>query len=57
MSYMLGVRFLSDHFRGDTYFKVDAHGDNLVRAIEQFQLFEKLTEATTDIKEWLQVGP
>ena len=53
MSFMLGVRFLTDHFRGDTYFKVDERGDNLVRAAEQFELSERLTHAATDIKELL----
>lgn len=53
MSFMLGVRFLTDHFRGDTYFKVDARGDNLVRAAEQFELSERLTHQATDIKELL----
>lgn len=57
MSFMLGVRFLSDHFRGDTYFKVDDHGDNLTRAIEQFELSERLIEVAPDINEWLGGAP
>jgi Ser/Thr protein kinase RdoA (MazF antagonist) len=36
---MLGVRFLTDHLCGDTYFKVDRPGENLQRAQEQFDLF------------------
>ncbi len=36
---MLGLRFLTDHLSGDRYFKVASHGDNLQRAIEQFELF------------------
>lgn len=40
VSFMLGVRFLTDHLQGDRYFKVSLHGDNLVRAHEQFMLFE-----------------
>ena len=40
VSFMLGVRFLTDHLQGDLYFKVSLHGDNLVRAYEQFVLFE-----------------
>ena len=52
MSFMLGIRFLADHFRGDTYFKVDARGDNLIRAAEQFALSERLSEVASDINEW-----
>ena len=53
MSFMLGVRFLADHFRGDTYFKVDAHGVNLDRAAEQFELSVRLADAVANISEWL----
>ena len=39
LAFMLGLRFLTDHLSGDRYFKVASHGDNLQRAIEQFELF------------------
>jgi Ser/Thr protein kinase RdoA (MazF antagonist) len=39
---MLGVRFLTDHLRGDEYFKVTARGDNLRRAEEQFALLTNM---------------
>lgn len=43
----LGVRFLSDYLRGDTYFRL-GHSDpadlNKVRAMVQIRLFEKLQE-------------
>ena len=38
---MLGVRFLTDHLQGDVYFRVRRPGQNLDRAEEQFDLFEK----------------
>ena len=38
MSFMLGVRFLTDHLAGDRYFKVAEHGQNLARARSQFAL-------------------
>ncbi len=57
MSFMLGVRFLADHFRGDTYFKVKTHGDNLERAAEQFELSERLLNVSTDIYGWLNTDP
>lgn len=38
MSFMLAVRFLTDHLQGDTYFKVAKRGDNLLRARSQLAL-------------------
>jgi hypothetical protein len=41
----LGVRFLADHLRGDSYFKLsltDPPDLNKVRAMVQLELFEKL---------------
>ena len=35
MSFMLGVRFLTDHYAGDRYFRVDYRGQNLERARSQ----------------------
>jgi len=45
VSFMLGVRFLTDHLQGDEYFKVGARGDNLERARRQFALIERLPVA------------
>lgn len=42
VAFMLGVRFLSDHIRGDRYFKVDTRGDNLRRAAQQFELLQDM---------------
>ena len=38
MSFMLGVRFLTDHLDGDRYFRVREAGQNLARAEAQFRL-------------------
>jgi len=38
----LGLRFLTDHFAGDRYFKVTAPGQNLQRARVQFRLTEDI---------------
>ena len=38
----LGLRFLTDHFAGDRYFKVAQPGQNLVRARVQFRLTEEI---------------
>lgn len=37
---MLGIRFLTDHLTGDTYFRVSEPGENLIRAQQQFRLLE-----------------
>lgn len=42
ISFMLGIRFLTDHLEGDRYFKVRARGENLSRAGAQFQLVRRL---------------
>ena len=41
MSFMLSVRFLTDHLEGDVYFKVGKHGDNLARAQSQLDLTKR----------------
>jgi aminoglycoside phosphotransferase (APT) family kinase protein len=38
MSYVIGLRFLADHLRGDTYFRVHRPGQNLDRARTQLAL-------------------
>lgn len=38
----LGLRFLTDHFAGDRYFKVAQPGQNLMRARVQFRLTEEI---------------
>ncbi len=45
MSFMLGVRFLTDHLRGDVYFKTARRGANLRRAEGQLALAEHLLGA------------
>jgi hypothetical protein len=47
LPYMQGVRFLTDHINGDTYFKIKFEGHNLQRARAQFQLL-KMLEANAD---------
>ena len=41
-TFMLGVRFLTDHLRGDVYFKTAGRGENLSRAVRQFRLVEAM---------------
>ncbi|MDZ7669215.1 MAG: aminoglycoside phosphotransferase family protein [Gammaproteobacteria bacterium] len=47
---MLGVRFLTDHLRGDRYFKVAARGDNLARARAQLALLEDMEAREADLR-------
>jgi Ser/Thr protein kinase RdoA (MazF antagonist) len=45
----LGIRFLTDHLQGDVYFKTDAPGQNLQRAITQFQLTASIERSSDRI--------
>jgi Ser/Thr protein kinase RdoA (MazF antagonist) len=47
LPFELGLRFLTDHLVGDVYFKVDWAGQNLSRALSQFQLARSV-EAQAD---------
>jgi Ser/Thr protein kinase RdoA (MazF antagonist) len=51
---MLGVRFLTDHLRGDRYFRVTAPGDNLRRAREQFALLQDMEREESQLREFLR---
>ena len=39
-----GMRFLTDYLKGDTYFKTQYPGHNLVRARTQFKLVKEMEE-------------
>ena len=52
MSFMLGTRFLTDHFDGDRYFGATRRGENLERARAQFELtrqFDRSVERLCEI--------
>ncbi|MEM7002087.1 MAG: aminoglycoside phosphotransferase family protein [Pseudomonadota bacterium] len=42
VTFMLALRFLTDHLQGDVYFRVVERGQNLHRAREQWQLLEDM---------------
>ena len=46
LAYELGLRFLTDHLEGDTYFPVGQAGDNLRRSRIQFALALAMEKAT-----------
>ena len=49
-TFMLGVRFLSDHLLGDIYFKTGRRGENLERARAQFRLVETLESMEPEMR-------
>lgn len=46
----LGLRFLTDHLEGNHYFRIDWAGQNLHRALVQFQLTKSIEEHENAIK-------
>lgn len=44
MTFECGIRFLTDHLNGDTYFKIHREGHNLDRARTQFKLVADMEE-------------
>jgi aminoglycoside phosphotransferase (APT) family kinase protein len=42
ITFEIGIRFLTDHLAGDTYFKIKRPGHNLERAANQFALVRSL---------------
>ncbi len=42
ITYTIGIRFLTDHLSGDTYFRVHRQNHNLHRARAQFKLMESI---------------
>ena len=42
ITFTIGLRFLTDHLLGDTYFKIHRPGHNLDRARVQFKLVAEL---------------
>ena len=51
LTYECGVRFLTDHLQGDTYFRIHRPGHNLDRARTQFALLRSLEEHEDELEE------
>jgi Ser/Thr protein kinase RdoA (MazF antagonist) len=49
ITFELGLRFLADHLRGDTYFRTNYPGHNLHRARVQFRLLESIEKNEQEI--------
>jgi len=54
MIYLLGMRFLTDYLKGDTYFKVEYPNHNLVRAQNQFKLLGSLQTQEKELENILK---
>jgi Ser/Thr protein kinase RdoA (MazF antagonist) len=50
ITFELGLRFFTDHLRGNIYFKVRYNGENLVRAERQFRLAEDIVGQEEDLR-------
>jgi Ser/Thr protein kinase RdoA (MazF antagonist) len=44
MTFIIGLRFMTDHLEGDRYYKIHRPGHNIVRARAQFRLVERMEE-------------
>jgi len=51
MTYIIGLRFLTDHIDGDHYYRVHFENHNLQRARAQFRLLESMEENFDSMKE------
>jgi hypothetical protein len=58
--YMQSVRFLTDYLNGDTYYKTQYPGHNLVRARAQYKLFQSAEAGKSQMRDcvagWLASG-
>ncbi len=50
----LGVRYLIDHHEGDPWFRVETHGDNLIRAERQFRFAAACEASASEIRRWVE---
>jgi len=57
MAFMLGVRFLTDHLAGDTYFRIDRPEQNLDRARHQLALATALDQHRPALRQHLDRLP
>ncbi|HUJ16576.1 MAG TPA: aminoglycoside phosphotransferase family protein [Nitrospirota bacterium] len=53
ITFELGIRFLADYLRGDTYFKINYPSHNLRRARVQFRLLESIEAAEEKMSDFI----
>jgi hypothetical protein len=54
MTYIIGLRFLTDHIDGDRYYKIAFPGHNLQRAKAQFKLMQSMEQCFSSMEEIIQ---
>lgn len=54
LTYECGIRFLTDHLNGDTYFKIHREGHNLDRARTQFKLYQDILAKTGEMEVYIK---
>lgn len=54
LTYECGIRFLTDHLNGDTYFKIHRENHNLDRARTQFKLYQDILEKTGEMEVYIK---
>src|SRR5207253_173380 len=54
ITFIMGLRFLTDYLDGDQYYKVDFANHNLQRARAQFKLVESMDEQYEEMKSIVQ---
>jgi hypothetical protein len=51
MTFIIGIRFLTDHIDGDHYYRILFPGHNLQRAHSQFRLLETMEVHFEEMRE------
>lgn len=54
LTYECGIRFLTDHLNGDTYFKIHRENHNLDRARTQFKLYQDILDKTGEMEVYIK---
>ena len=54
LTFLIGLRFLTDHLNGDIYYKVQKPGHNLIRARAQFHLMKRMEENYESIEKIIE---
>ncbi len=54
MTYIIGIRFLTDYLNGDKYFKIHHPNQNLDRCRNQFKLLSSIEEQETEMQDILK---
>jgi hypothetical protein len=55
MTYIIGLRFLTDHIGGDHYYRIHFENQNLQRAKAQFRLLESMEENFNTMKDIVRI--